>query len=129
MDLAHQDTPDPQAIESIGGGWTGHEALAIAIYSAVKHQDSFEEAVISSVNHSGDSDSTGAVCGNIIGCLLGREAISAKFTDRLELKDVLEEMAYDLWTGCIISEYDPIDTPEKKRWEQKYCQKRRTPAQ
>ena len=129
MDLAHQDTPDPQAIESIGGGWTGHEALAIAIYSAVKHQDSFEEAVISSVNHSGDSDSTGAVCGNIMGCLLGREAIPAQFTDRLELKDVLEEMAHDLWTGCIISEHEPIDTPEKKRWEQKYCNKRWAPAQ
>ena len=129
MDLAHRDTPDPQAIESIGGGWTGHEALAIAIYSAVKHQDSFEEAVISAVNHSGDSDSTGAVCGNIMGCLLGHKAIPARFTDRLELKDVLEEMAHDLWTGCIISEYDPIDTPEKKRWEQKYCKKRWTPAQ
>jgi ADP-ribosylglycohydrolase len=129
MDLAHQDTPDLQAIESIGGGWTGHEALAIAIYSAVKHQDSFEEAVISCVNHSGDSDSTGAVCGNIMGCLLGYEAIPAQFTDRLELKDVLEEIAHDLWTGCIISEHDPIDTPEKKRWEQKYCKKRRTPAQ
>ena len=129
MDLAHRDTPDPQAIESIGGGWTGHEALAIAIYSAVKHPDSFEEAVISCVNHSGDSDSTGAVCGNIMGCLLGYEAIPAQFTDRLELKDVLEEMAHDLWTGCIISEHDPIDTPEKKRWEQKYCNKRWTPAQ
>lgn len=129
MDLAHQDTPDPLAIESIGGGWTGHEALAIAIYSAVKHPDSFEDAIISCVNHSGDSDSTGAVCGNIVGCLLGREAIPAKFTDQLELKDVLEEMAHDLWTGCIISEYDPIDTPEKKRWELKYCKKRRTPAQ
>ena len=129
MDLAHRDTPDPQAIESIGGGWTGHEALAIAIYSAVKHPDSFEEAVISCVNHSGDSDSTGAVCGNIMGCLLGYEAIPAQFTDRLELKDVLEEMAHDLWTGCIISEHEPIDTPEKKRWEQKYCHKHWTPAQ
>ena len=129
MDLAHQDTPDPQAIESIGGGWTGHEALAIAIYSAVKHQDSFEDAIISCVNHSGDSDSTGAICGNILGCLLGREAIPAKFTERLELKEVLEEMAHDLWTGCIISEHEPIDTPEKKRWEQKYCNKRWTPAQ
>ncbi len=129
MELAHQDMPDPMAIESIGGGWTGHEALAIAIYSAVKHPNSFEEAVISSVNLSGDSDSTGAVCGNIMGCLLGREAIPAKFTDRLELKDILEEMAHDLWTGCIISEHAPIDTPEKKRWEQKYCQKRWTPAQ
>ena len=129
LDLAHQDTPDHWAIESIGGGWTGHEALPIAIYSAVKHQDSFEEAVISAVNHSGDSHSTGAICGNIIGCLLGRKAIPDRFTDKLELKDVIEEIANDLWTGCIISEHDPIDTPEKMRWYEKYCKKHWTPAQ
>ena len=122
MDLAHTDTPDPEVIEIIGGGWTGHEALAIAVYSAIKHADSFEEAIISAVNHSGDSDSTGAICGNIIGALLGRSAIPAHYTEKLELLDVIEEMAKDLYTGCIISEYDPIDTPEKRRWENKYCE-------
>ena len=127
MDLAFTDTPDVVAIESIGGGWTGHEALAIAVYSAVKHSDSFEEAVISSVNHSGDSDSTGAVCGNIMGCLHGRKAIPAKFTDNLELLGVIEELAHDLWTGCIISEYDERNTPEKMRWFDKYCCQRWNP--
>ena len=34
LDLAHTDIEDHRAIESIGGGWTGHEALAIALYSA-----------------------------------------------------------------------------------------------
>lgn len=121
LDLAHSDIPDYAAIESIGGGWTGHEALAIAIYSAVKHQDSFEDAIVSSVNHSGDSDSTGAVCGNIMGCLLGRSAIPAHFLDCLELRDVIEEIAADLFTGCIISEFDHYGTPEKERWEEKYC--------
>lgn len=127
MDLANSNIPDPVAIESIGGGWTGHEALAIAVYSAMKHQDSFEDAIISSVNHSGDSDSTGAICGNIMGCMLGRKSIPAKFTNNLELRDVIEEMAHDLWTGCIISEYDPRDTPEKMRWYEKYCCHRWTP--
>ena len=126
--LAGKDTPDPLAIESIGGGWTGHEALAIALYSAVKHEDSFEEAVISSVNHSGDSDSTGAICGNIMGCLHGRKAIPARFTDNLELKDVIEEISHDLWTGCLISEYEPRDTPEKMRWYEKYCCRHWTPS-
>lgn len=121
LDLAHTDKPDVAAIESIGGGWTGHEALAIAVYSAVKHAGSFEDAVISSVNHSGDSDSTGAICGNIVGCLHGRKAIPDFFTEKLELRDVIEEMAQDLYTGCIISEYDRRETPEKKRWEKKYC--------
>ena len=127
IDLAYSDTPDVKAIESIGEGWTGHEALAIAIYSAVKHSDSFEDAIISSVNHSGDSDSTGAVCGNIIGCLLGREAIPSKFTDSLELIDVIEEIAHDLCTGCIISEYGRMDTDEKVKWYWKYCKHRREP--
>lgn len=120
--LAATDKPDHIAIEEIGGGWTGHEALAIAIYSAVKHQDSFEEAIISAVNHSGDSDSTGSICGNIIGCLLGRSAIPAHFTEKLELLDVIEEMAEDLYTGCIISEYNHYGTPEMARWDMKYCE-------
>lgn len=121
LELACTDIEDHYAIESIGGGWTGHEALAIAIYSAVKHHASFEDAIVSSVNHSGDSDSTGAICGNIMGALLGRSAIPAYFTDRLELRDVIEEIASDLFTGCIISECAPRDTPEKVRWFDKYC--------
>ena len=118
--LAKTDMSDVEAIERIGGGWTGHEALAIAIYSAVKHSDSFEDAIVSSVNHSGDSDSTGAICGNIMGLLLGRSAIPDYYTKDLELLDVIEEMASDLFMGCIINEYDPVVTPEEKRWLEKY---------
>lgn len=122
LDLAETDTPDQEAISSIGEGWTGHEALAIAIYSAVKHKESFEDAIVSSVNHSGDSDSTGAVCGNIIGCLLGRSAIPSKYTEKLELIDVIEEVAEDLYNGCTINEYNHYDTPENCRWFDKYCE-------
>ena len=116
---------DHVAIECIGGGWTGHEALAIAIYSAVKHFDSFEDAIISSVNHSGDSDSTGAICGNIMGAIHGRSAIPEHFTNDLELIDVIEEIAEDLYTGCIVSEYGENDTLEELRWIKKYCHYRR----
>ena len=124
ISLAHSHISDPEAIELIGGGWTGHEAMAIAVYSAVKHADNFEDAIISAVNHSGDSDSTGAICGNIMGTLLGQNAIPAHFTEKLELLDIIEEMANDLYTGCIIHEYEYRDTPEKIRWEEKYCQHR-----
>lgn len=118
--LAKTDMADVEAIERIGGGWTGHEALAIAIYSAVKHCNSFEDAIVSSVNHSGDSDSTGAICGNIMGTLLGRNGIPEHYTKDLELLNIIEEMASDLVTGCIINEYDPAVTPEEKRWLEKY---------
>ena len=59
-----------------------------------------------------------------MGMLLGRSAIPAHYTETLELLDIIEEMANDLYTGCIISEYDPIDTPEKRRWMEKYCHHR-----
>lgn len=129
MELTVRDIPDHVAIEKIGGGWTGHEALAIAIYSAVKHSDSFENAIVSSVNHSGDSDSTGAICGNIMGTMLGRKAIPEHYTKDLELLDVIEEIAEDLFTGCIISEYMERNTPEARRWFEKYCLFNRTPKE
>ena len=56
-----------------------------------------------------------------MGCLMGRNAIPAHFTEHLELLNVIEEMATDLFTGCVISEYDHYGTPEKERWDKKYC--------
>lgn len=50
-----------------------------------------------------------------------RSAIPAYFTEQLELRDIIEEIASDLFTGCIISECSPRDTPEKVRWFDKYC--------
>ena len=47
-------------------------------------------------------------------------------TDTLELRDVIEEMAEDISTGCIIEEYGPCDTPEQIRWIQKYIDMRWT---
>ena len=120
--LVSSDLPDHVAIEKIGGGWTGHEALAIAIYSALKYYESFEDAIVCAVNHSGDSDSTGAICGNIMGAFLGRKAIPECYTKDLELLDIIEEMAEDLYTGCIISEYAERVTPEDRRWFNKYCE-------
>ena len=53
--------------------------------------------MIASVNHKGDSDSTGAVTGNILGAALGYEAIPQYFKDDLELHDVILRVADDLW--------------------------------
>ena len=49
--------------------------------------------MISAVNHGGDSDSTGAVAGNIIGAILGYDAIPDEFTESIQLHDLLIEMA------------------------------------
>ncbi len=89
------DEPTPEKIESLGGGWVAEEALAIAIYCALVARD-FEHGVRLAVNHSGDSDSTGSMTGQILGTAWGAEVIPARWLDALELRDVIERMADDL---------------------------------
>ena len=90
---------DLENIGHLGEGWTGEEALAIALYCALKHFDSFEDAMIAAVNHGGDSDSTGAVTGNILGAAIGYEAIPQYYKDDLEMHDLILHMADDLYRG------------------------------
>ena len=131
LSLAANDKSDAENIRLLGEGWTGEEAWAIALYCAVRHIDSIEDALIAAVNHDGDSDSTGAVCGNIMGAIYGYEAIKRMnlfcpqghdFEQTLELSNIILALADDLYTSCIISEYSPIDTPEKHQWYMRYCE-------
>ena len=92
-ELAVTEGSDEEHIRAIGDGWSGDEALAIAIYCSLRYPDNFSKAVIAAVNHSGDSDSTGAVTGNILGSWLGYEAIEEKWKTNLEMKGLLLEMA------------------------------------
>ena len=92
---------DLENIGHLGEGWTGEEALAIALYCSLKHFDCFEDAMIAAVNHGGDSDSTGAVTGNILGAAIGYEAIPQYYKDDLEMHDLILHMADDLYRGQI----------------------------
>ena len=127
--LAQSDVPDDKAIRQLGEGWTADEAWAISLFCVIRHIDSMKDAIIAAVNHDGDSDSTGSITGNIMGAIYGYEAIKKehlfcpggkKFEDTIELSNIILALADDLYSGCIISEYDPIDTPEKKQWEERY---------
>lgn len=118
--LSKEDIDDLEAIRELGQGWVAEETLAIAIYCSLKYSDDFDKAIIASVNHSGDSDSTGAVTGNILGAYLGLKGIPQKYLDNLELKDVILEIADDLYNDCKISEYGSY---HDEIWEQKYIYK------
>ena len=99
IDLSGNDRSDLQNIDALGGGWVGDEALAIALYCTIRHFDNFEQAMIAAVNHGGDSDSTGAVTGNILGAAVGYEAIPRFYKDDLEMHDLILHMADDLYCG------------------------------
>ena len=115
--LAENDRPDVENIEKLGGGWVAEETLAIALYCCLRYPDDFDKALIASVNHGGDSDSTGAVAGNIMGAICGYDSIGEKWKDRLELKDVILEIADDLTDGCRMSEFSEY---RDEKWEHKY---------
>ena len=117
VSLSENDAPDIDNIHRLGEGWVGEEALAIAVYCALRHQNDFSACVIAAVNHKGDSDSTGAIAGNILGAWLGEDAIDEKWLTDLELRDVIVELADDLTNGCRI---DEDSTNEDPVWTAKY---------
>lgn len=89
-------TPDEEAIRSLGEGWVGDEALAIALYCVARHFDDFEKCIVAAANHDGDSDSTAAIAGNLLGALRGISAIPSHYIEGLEMTDVLTSMAQKL---------------------------------
>lgn len=54
-------------------------------------------AVMRAAAHSGDSDSTSAIAGNIIGAMAGVEGLEPGWLERLELRDVIDRLANDLF--------------------------------
>ena len=116
VELSENNLPDVVNIRKIGEGWVAEEALAISVYCALRHQDSFSDGIIAAVNHGGDSDSTGAITGNILGALLGYTAIPGKWKRNLELSDVVLDIADDLDHGCVL--IDEFNCG--REWESKY---------
>lgn len=118
--LAASNVSTALAVDSLGDGWVAEEALAISIYCALIARD-FRQGVILAVNHDGDSDSTGAIAGNLLGAQLGVEAIPPEWLEQLELRDVIAELADDLnqfpsWGVGI----DAVDDAFAERIRRKY---------
>jgi len=119
IDLAMDYTvSDLDGIHALGEGWIAEEALAIALFCAVRYQNDFAKAIRTAVNHKGDSDSTGAICGNILGAWLGKEAVAEAFDlSKLELVDVIEEIAEDMYRAVEDGVPEKGQDPE---WDRKY---------
>ncbi|PZG16290.1 ADP-ribosylglycohydrolase family protein [Nonomuraea aridisoli] len=93
--LAGRGAPSPERVESLGGAWIAEEALAIGVYCALA-EPSVEGALLLSVNHSGDSDSTGSVCGNLLGARHGAAVLPAAWLRPLEGRETIERLAAEL---------------------------------
>ncbi|MFC9910116.1 ADP-ribosylglycohydrolase family protein [Streptomyces sp. NPDC127197] len=106
LDLAAEGSPAPEKVEKLGAGWVAEEALAIGVYCALAVAR-VEDALLLSVNHSGDSDSTGSLCGNILGARHGDVGLPHTWVERVEGRDRIAALADDLAAECAPS--DPGD--------------------
>ena len=80
----------------LGQGWIAEEALAIAVYCTLAAAD-VRSGIVMAVNHDGDSDSTGAIAGNLLGARDGVATIPTEWLKELELRAVIDEVAMDLY--------------------------------
>jgi ADP-ribosylglycohydrolase len=118
--LAGQATPE--VLESLGGGWTGHEALAIAVCAALSATD-IESGLRMAVNHSGDSDSTGSICGNLLGAAGGDLALPPSWVADLEGREAIEMLCYDAWRDCTgrsRAQSTPVGDTRSQDWWERY---------
>jgi ADP-ribosylglycohydrolase len=107
---------NPNEIEErLGAGWVGDEAYGIALAAAIAAPD-LQTGLLAAVNHSGDSDSTGSICGNLLGSLFGEEMIPTAWLERLDGADLVAQVADDLVTELAIAEGEP----EPDGWCERY---------
>jgi ADP-ribosylglycohydrolase len=101
FELAGQGPPDPNDLnQSLGQGWTGDEALAIAACCALSAATP-DAAILTAVNHSGDSDSTGSITGNIVGACHGSAALPDGWLDALDGRELIAQVAADAATELL----------------------------
>lgn len=95
-----------ETVESLGGGWTAEEALSIALYACLVGK-SFEESLAIAVTHGGDSDSTGAIAGNMLGLLDPAAVLRHRWAEIVEGSDIISRLVRDF--GRLSSDIDSAD--------------------
>jgi len=95
FELAGNVAPAPNSCAPLGEGWIAEEALAIAVYCLLGTED-VRTALVAAVSHGGDSDSTGAIAGNLLGAAYGYDALPAEWAARVEGHETMAALAAQL---------------------------------
>ncbi|MEG3765777.1 ADP-ribosylglycohydrolase family protein [Alteromonas sp. 14N.309.X.WAT.G.H12] len=96
LTLSTTDSEHVLAIAELGEGWVAEEALAISLYCTLVAKD-FNQLMNISVTHDGDSDSTGAISGNLWGAIHGVKGLNQSLIEQVEFSDTIANMAKDLF--------------------------------
>lgn len=92
--LAAPRDGQPKTVESLGGGWTAEDALSIALYACLAGKD-LDDSLRIAVTHGGDSDSTGAIAGNMLGVMTPDAVLSHGWAHVIQGADIIRHLAQD----------------------------------
>ncbi|WP_035698689.1 ADP-ribosylglycohydrolase family protein [Glycomyces tenuis] len=92
FELAGNVPPGPNSCAPLGEGWIAEEALAIAVYCLLGTDD-VRRALVAAVSHGGDSDSTGAILGNLLGAAYGCAALPPEWAAQVEGRETMAGLA------------------------------------
>lgn len=107
--------PSDHVPSALGEGWIAEEAAAIALWCLLTQPDPVS-AIRAAVNIDGDSDTTGALVGQLLGAALGPSWIPAQWLEQLEGRAVLERLARDAEQSLALS----ADTAEFDAFWERY---------
>ena len=94
--LVAEDAPPPDAARRLGRSVAVHESLPFAIYSFLRHPQSFEACLFCAILNGGDRDTLGAMACAVSGAYLGTEAIPPAWREKLENRQHIEDLAIKL---------------------------------
>jgi ADP-ribosylglycohydrolase len=114
--------PGPREVERLGAGWVAEEALGIAVYCGLACPDPADvrAALLLSINHTGDSDSTGSICGNLLGAWHGETALPPDWVADLQGRGTMLELADDFVAECTQRSQLHGDYGPYTRWTLRY---------
>jgi len=94
--LIRDEIPPPLAATQLGRSAAVDESMPFAIFSFLRHPQSFEECLFCAILHGGDRDTLGAMAGALSGAFLGIEAIPHPWRQKLENRALLEDLGSSL---------------------------------
>ena len=86
----------------------------MAVYAALRFSGTHQclQALSCAVTHGGDSDSTGSICGNILGALHGERWLDASLAFRVEgraaMLEIADDFSYLITDGSTPSDDIPV---------------------
>lgn len=94
--LKQQTADVKSATLKFGAGSTLDESFPSAIHAALKHSDSFKEAILETVKAGGDTAGRAAIVGTILGAHLGLDAIPKEWMHKLSHHKDIDEAIHHL---------------------------------